>query len=242
MITRIKIDGFKSFVDFSLDLAPFTAVIGTNAGGKSNLIDAFRFLAASVKGDPFDAIEAVRGDAESLFHQYADGSRVDTMRLAVEFSDGSDAVPMRYETQIRWSEAGELRKLVHEAELIRSALVKTDGNIGQAARLLGIARQRLQYLLKTRHWNLHPAVGENLMEIASSVLPANLPDGIREEAKSAIVVDLLSEQVTPEALKDALMVRRYIRAAYGFQNQYKFSSLDASIGESAATLADLIAA
>lgn len=51
MITRIEIDGFKSFVDFSLDLAPFTAVIGTNAGGKSNLIDAFRFLAASVKGE-----------------------------------------------------------------------------------------------------------------------------------------------------------------------------------------------
>src|ERR1051326_641871 len=126
MITRIKIDGFKSFVDFSLDLAPFTAVIGTNAGGKSNLIDAFRFLAASVKGDPFDAIEAVRGDAESLFHQYADGSRVDTMRLAVEFSDGSDAVPMRYETQIRWSVAGDLRKLVHEAELIRSTSLPED--------------------------------------------------------------------------------------------------------------------
>jgi len=121
MITRIEIDGFKSFVDFSLDLTPFTAVIGTNAGGKSNLIDAFRFLAASVKGDLFDAIEAVRGDAESLFHQYADGSRVDTMRFAVEFSDASEVPPMRYETAIRWSVGGlGLPNLVHEVELMRS--------------------------------------------------------------------------------------------------------------------------
>jgi predicted ATPase len=119
VITRIEIDGFKSFVDFSLDLAPFTAVIGTNAGGKSNLIDAFRFLAASVKGDLYEAIEAVRGDAESLFHQFADGSRVDAMRFAVEFSEGPDRPPARYETQVKWDENAGLRRLVHKKELIK---------------------------------------------------------------------------------------------------------------------------
>ncbi|MFL6117896.1 MAG: AAA family ATPase [Catenulispora sp.] len=126
MITRIEIDGFKSFVDFSLDLAPFTAVIGTNAGGKSNLIDAFRFLAASVKGDLFDAIEAVRGDAESLFHQYADGSRVDTMRFAVEFSDRPDSQPTRYETRVTWGETAGLRRLVHKDELIKPISAPVD--------------------------------------------------------------------------------------------------------------------
>ncbi|MEZ0111217.1 putative ATPase [Catenulispora sp. EB89] len=126
MITRIEIDGFKSFVDFSLDLATFTAVIGTNAGGKSNLIDAFRFLAASVKGDLFDAVEAVRGDAESLFHQYADGSRVDTMRFAVEFADGSNRRPMRYETQVLWGETGGQRALIHQVELFKPMSGPTD--------------------------------------------------------------------------------------------------------------------
>jgi predicted ATPase len=120
VITRIEIDGFKSFVDFSLDLAPFTAVIGTNTGGKSNLIDAFRFLAASVKGDLYDAVDAVRGDAETLFHQFADGSRVDTMRFAVEFSAGSGSRwAARYETRVTWGETAGLRRLVHEKELIK---------------------------------------------------------------------------------------------------------------------------
>jgi len=119
VITRIEIDGFKSFVDFSLDLAPLTAVIGTNAGGKSNLIDAFRFLTASVKGDLYEAADAVRGDAESLFHQFADGSRVDTMRFAVEFSDRPGSRPTRYETWVTWGETAGLRRLVHKKELIK---------------------------------------------------------------------------------------------------------------------------
>jgi predicted ATPase len=131
VITRIEIDGFKSFVDFSLDLAPFTAVIGTNAGGKSNLLDAFRFLAASLKGDLYNAIEAVRGDAESLFHQFADGSRVDTMRFAVEFSDGIDGRPARYETQVKWSDSDGLRRLVHEGEAVFPASKQTNRNVGR---------------------------------------------------------------------------------------------------------------
>lgn len=103
MITRIEIDGFKSFVDFSLDLHPFTAVIGTNASGKSNLVDAFRFLSELVRGDLYDAVDAVRGDAESLFHQFSDGTRVDTMRFAVELLLGGESTKRwRYEVEIGW--------------------------------------------------------------------------------------------------------------------------------------------
>lgn len=105
MITRIEIDGFKSFVDFSLDLHPFTAVIGTNASGKSNLLDAFRFLSALTKGDVYDAVEAVRGDPASLFHQFSDGSRADRMRFAVETlvdpELAEDEFPLR-SFQTRW--------------------------------------------------------------------------------------------------------------------------------------------
>jgi hypothetical protein len=117
VITRIEIDGFKSFVDFSLDLHPFTAVIGTNASGKSNLLDAFRFLSAAVKGDISDAVGAVRGDAVSLFHQFSDGSRVDRMRFAVELlvqsriEPGEDLFDLeptrwRYELEVRLVKRG----------------------------------------------------------------------------------------------------------------------------------------
>ncbi len=44
MITRIEIDGFKSFLNFELDVPPLLALIGPNASGKSNFFDALTFL------------------------------------------------------------------------------------------------------------------------------------------------------------------------------------------------------
>ncbi len=87
MITRIEIDGFKSFQDFSLDLRPFTVVIGTNAGGKSNLVEALLFLSRLSRlprSNAYEAVEEVRGRTAMLFRQRGDGSRVERIRLAVE--------------------------------------------------------------------------------------------------------------------------------------------------------------
>jgi predicted ATPase len=50
MITRIEIDGFKSFLDFHLDVPPLLALVGPNAGGKSNLLDAIGYEAAARAG------------------------------------------------------------------------------------------------------------------------------------------------------------------------------------------------
>ena len=44
MIHRIRLQRFKNFRDATLDLGPLTMIVGTNASGKSNLRDAFRFL------------------------------------------------------------------------------------------------------------------------------------------------------------------------------------------------------
>ncbi|MCA2222991.1 AAA family ATPase [Nonomuraea aurantiaca] len=43
MLTRIEIDGFRSFLDFELDVPPFLALVGPNSSGKSNLLDALGF-------------------------------------------------------------------------------------------------------------------------------------------------------------------------------------------------------
>ena len=37
MLTRIEIDGFKTFEGFGIDLNPFMVILGPNASGKSNL-------------------------------------------------------------------------------------------------------------------------------------------------------------------------------------------------------------
>jgi AAA15 family ATPase/GTPase len=44
MLTRLSLERFKNFYDTTLELGPLTLLVGTNASGKSNLRDAFRFL------------------------------------------------------------------------------------------------------------------------------------------------------------------------------------------------------
>lgn len=89
MLTRIEIDGFKTFEDFELDLRPFTAIVGPNASGKSNLFDAMQLLAALADQDIHSAMQGLRGEPEEFFRRTSMGAS-DSMSFAVEvFLDGS---------------------------------------------------------------------------------------------------------------------------------------------------------
>ncbi len=44
MITSLRLQDFKNFVDEELRVGQFTVIVGTNASGKSNIRDAFRLL------------------------------------------------------------------------------------------------------------------------------------------------------------------------------------------------------
>lgn len=61
MITRIKINGFKSLVDCELYLGPFTCIAGANAIGKSNFFDALSFLSNMADKTIIEAAKSVRG-------------------------------------------------------------------------------------------------------------------------------------------------------------------------------------
>ena len=99
MLTRIEIDGFKTFEGFALDLEPLTAIVGPNASGKSNLFDALRFLSLLAQFDIRTAMQGLRGEPEELFRQTITGSS-DSMSFAVEVvlgRRGVDAFGTRYE-------------------------------------------------------------------------------------------------------------------------------------------------
>src|ERR1700742_902835 len=44
VIKSLHLESFKNFAEADLDVGPLTLLVGTNASGKSNLRDAFRFL------------------------------------------------------------------------------------------------------------------------------------------------------------------------------------------------------
>ncbi len=84
MLTRIEIDGFKSFENFGVDLQPFTAIVGPNGSGKSNLFDAIRLLARLAEDPIAKALQGARGDANDLYRSYDPNSKSLKIRLAAE--------------------------------------------------------------------------------------------------------------------------------------------------------------
>jgi predicted ATPase len=50
MIESMRLERFKNFRDATLALGPLTVIVGTNASGKSNLRDAFRFMHGMSRG------------------------------------------------------------------------------------------------------------------------------------------------------------------------------------------------
>jgi predicted ATPase len=75
MITSINITNFKSYKEATMPLAAITFLIGPNASGKSNALEAIRLLCWMAKGSRLDDIERtiqggdtlVRGQAGDLF-------------------------------------------------------------------------------------------------------------------------------------------------------------------------------
>ena len=84
MITKIEIDGFKSFENFSMEFRPFTVIAGVNSVGKSNLFDAMRHLSYLVSKTLRESFETDRGSLFDLFTLYPNGTYKDHISYAVE--------------------------------------------------------------------------------------------------------------------------------------------------------------
>jgi predicted ATPase len=117
MITRIEIDGFKSFVDFSMDVPPFLALLGSNASGKSNFIDTLRAMADLAGGDTFGSLYvAGRGTPTEMFHQRADGSRVPHVRfgcgLMVDAPELAGIVGLDYTSEVLYESTARGERII----------------------------------------------------------------------------------------------------------------------------------
>ena len=74
MLSSFTIEGFKSYREATLELAPLTVLIGANASGKSNAIEALRLLSWIAQGNKLGAMGfavkeepwAVRGTVKDL--------------------------------------------------------------------------------------------------------------------------------------------------------------------------------
>ncbi len=73
MIKKIKLKDWKSFETSELYIDPLTFIIGTNASGKSNILDALSFLSDSAKGIPVnDIAQYTRGGLDWMIRKGSD--------------------------------------------------------------------------------------------------------------------------------------------------------------------------
>ena len=88
MLERLRLTDFKSFVDEEVELAPLTLLVGANATGKSNFLDALRFLQQTeIVGLLADVLNGGQGqfqDWPGLRGKAPEAARVGTSVFAVE--------------------------------------------------------------------------------------------------------------------------------------------------------------
>lgn len=73
MLTRLEVNGFKTFENLEIDLAPFTVIIGNNAAGKSNLFDVILLMSNLATRDVTEAVKDMRGEPMELFRRTTAG-------------------------------------------------------------------------------------------------------------------------------------------------------------------------
>jgi len=79
MLKSIRIQNFKSYKDSTLELSPFTVLIGANASGKSNAIEALRFLSILANGQKLSSFKytvlnkdgGIRGGIDKLMFRHS---------------------------------------------------------------------------------------------------------------------------------------------------------------------------
>lgn len=81
-ITRVRIENYKSIAHCDVRLGPFTVLLGLNAAGKSNFLDAIRFVRDAVSRGPVKAV-IERGGLDNVLRRVPEPT--ETCLIGLEF-------------------------------------------------------------------------------------------------------------------------------------------------------------
>ncbi|MFE1578079.1 AAA family ATPase [Streptomyces fradiae] len=81
-ITRVRIENYRSIAHCDVALGRFTVLLGLNAAGKSNFLDALRFVRDALLNGPAEAV-AARGGWEEVLRRVPEPA--DSCRISLDF-------------------------------------------------------------------------------------------------------------------------------------------------------------
>ena len=110
LISRVRIANYRSIASADVALSPLTVLVGPNAAGKTNFLDAIRFVTDAVTTSPAEAV-AKRGGMAALVHrnpQHAVG--VCSFRIDLELAEPGETggASARYAVEMSHAETGRL--------------------------------------------------------------------------------------------------------------------------------------
>jgi predicted ATPase len=107
MIQSFSIENFKSFRKATLPLSPLTLLIGANASGKSNAIEAMQLLSWLTSGRPMnDLLYAVREQELSLRGGFTDLSSAGEISLGCQVTEDPERPPLAFSISFRVTKQG----------------------------------------------------------------------------------------------------------------------------------------
>lgn len=117
-ITRIRLENWRNFREVDVPLQQRTFIVGPNASGKSNLLDAVRFLRDVANVGLQQALE-LRGGISKV--RALAGRQEPGLTIEVSIGESTTEDPMwRYRLAIRREPAGRHRTLITEERVWRS--------------------------------------------------------------------------------------------------------------------------
>ena len=102
-LEKLRIKGYKSIRDQSLELSRLNVFIGSNGAGKSNLIGTFRFL-HNIINQRLAEYTAKRGGADTLLHY----GRKTTPKMSFELIFGEDTIGSGYQLDLSGTDDSQL--------------------------------------------------------------------------------------------------------------------------------------
>jgi predicted ATPase len=103
-IERVELENYKSFAHADVDLTPLTVVVGPNSAGKSNFIDAFRFVVDGLRLGLPVAIER-RGGFNAVRHRFTHLGKGRDVRIALTLRNAG--YRYRYEVHLVGKAGGQ---------------------------------------------------------------------------------------------------------------------------------------
>lgn len=133
MITRVRVSNFKSFDQLEVELRPLNIVVGSNAAGKSNFLEIFRFLRDWVAEGPENAV-SLQGGMEYLMNLNVGSSR--PVLLECTFDAGDD---ITYAFEVKLTSA----KGNPDFEIIAESLIPSQPYLDDRSYLTGLLNNEI---------------------------------------------------------------------------------------------------